>query len=134
MFWFVLLLILLGGGFYFYQRMTALEQEIRAEQLREKEQHQAAQGSDEKAVIAPLEEQAAPSPRRSDASVAPAVAEEENSVLRLICVQPGVVQAGIYVDLPQLNKKQVQQIIRELVAAGKIRRERLGSSFKLYPV
>jgi len=132
MFWFVLLLILLGGGFYFYQRMVALEQEIRAEQEREKVQ-QASQGGEETSVAVPLENESAQS------AVAVAATdgfegEVDHPILRLIDAKPGVVQSDIYAELPQLNKKQVQQIIRELVDAGKIRREPLGSSFKLYQV
>lgn len=133
MFWIVLLLILLGGGFYFYQRLTDLEREIRAEQEREKEQ-QASQGSGETSAAAPLEKESAQPAAQTVATVDPAAEVVENPILRLICAQPGVVQTDIYVNLPQLNKKQAQQMIRELVDAGKIRRERLGSSFKLYLV
>jgi hypothetical protein len=128
MFWFVLLLILLGGGFYFYQRLVALEQEIRAEQEREKElQAQLVNQEADDAVT--HEKKSAP----ADAAAGKPVAEVvENPILRLVCAHPGVVQADLYVDVPQLNKKQAQQMIRELVDAGKIRRERMGSSFKLY--
>ncbi len=131
MFWFVLLLILLGLGFYFYQRMVALEQEIRADQAREKEQQQTDQRSEEPA---PFKEASAPRTPESAAPVEPAAGVVENPILRLICSQPGVVQSAVYAELPQLNKKQAQQMIRELVDAGKIKRERLGRSFKLYLV
>ena len=128
MFWFVLLLIVLGGGFYFYQRMLALEQEIRAEQEREKEL-QARQVNQETAAAAPRNEE----PERTVAAADnPATEIAENPILQFVCAHPGVVQADLYADIPQLNKKQAQQMIRELVDAGKIRRERLGSSFKLY--
>jgi hypothetical protein len=129
MFWLVLLLILLGGGFYFYQRMVALEHEIRAEQEREKEQ-QENQGNEEISVAAPLKKES-PQPT-TETPVEPPAEVVENPVLRIISAQPGVVQSDLYTDLPQLNKKQVQQMVRELVDAGKIKRERLGSSFKLY--
>ncbi len=127
MFWFVLLLILLGGGFYFYQRMVALEREIRAEQEREKEL-QAQQ----------VNQDTAAAPQKKESAAADVAAENpvteiaENPILQFICAHPGVIQADLYADVPQLNKKQAQQMIRELVAAGKVRRERLGSSFKLY--
>jgi hypothetical protein len=128
MFWFVLLLFVLGGGFYFYQRMLALEQEIRAEQEREKEL-QAKQVNQETAAAAPRNEE----PERTVAAADnPATEIAENPILQFVCAHPGVVQADLYADIPQLNKKQAQQMIRELVDAGKIRRERLGSSFKLY--
>ncbi|HMB17160.1 MAG TPA: hypothetical protein VKN62_12700 [Pelovirga sp.] len=131
MFWFVLLLILLGGGFYFYQRLVALEREIRAEQEREKEL-QAQQVNEETGVAAPQEKASAPPSPAATAAESPATEVVENPILRLICAQPGVVQSNVYAEVPQLNKKQTQQMIRELVDAGKIRRERLGSSFKLY--
>ncbi len=130
MFWFVVVLIVLGLGFYFYQRMVALEQEIRAEQEREKEL-QTKQGHQDTAAATPRHKEPAP----ADAvAVNPAHDTAENPILQFVCAHPGVVQADLYADVPQLNKKQVQQIIRELVDAGKIRRERLGSSFKLYLV
>ncbi|MBW6509960.1 MAG: hypothetical protein K0A94_10515 [Desulfuromonadales bacterium] len=129
--WIVLLLILLGGGFYFYQRLTALEREIRAEQEREQEQ-QASQGSDETSFVVPLEKESAQPAAQTGAAVDPAAEMAEDPILRIICAQPGLVQSDLYANLPQLNKKQVQQMVRELVAAGKVRRERLGSSFKLY--
>lgn len=135
MFWFVLILILLGGGFYFYQRMIALEKEIRAEQAREKEQQQrASQGSEEASTAARPAVAATQRVRDFDAPLESAGEVVENPILRLVCVQPGVVQADLYAELPQLPKKQVQQMIRALVDEGKIRRERLGSSFKLYLV
>jgi len=132
MFWFVLLLILLGGGFYFYQRMISLEQEIRAEQEREKVQ-QASQGEVETSVAASHENESA-QPAVAAAATDGSEGEVDNPIVRLIDEKPGVVQSDVYADLPQLNKKQVQQMIRELVDEGKIRRERLGSSFKLYSV
>jgi hypothetical protein len=128
MFWFVLLLILLGGGFYFYQRLVALEQEIRAEQEREKEL-QAKLVNQEAAVAVAHDKESVPADAAADNPVAEVV---DNPILRLVCAHPGVVQADLYADVPQLNKKQAQQMIRELVDAGKIRRERMGSSFKLY--
>ncbi|MBD1400934.1 hypothetical protein [Pelovirga terrestris] len=128
MFWIVLLLILLGGSFYFYQRMVALEQEIRAEQEREKEL-QAQQVNQESAAAAPKKIEPA---LVGAAAENPATEMAENPILQCVCAHPGVVQADLYADVPQLNKKQAQQMIRELVDAGKIRRERLGSSFKLY--
>lgn len=127
MFWIVLLLILLGGGFYFYQRMVALEREIRAEQEREKELQ--AKQVNQDSVAATEKKQPAPVDVTADN---PATEIAENPILQFVCAHPGVVQADLYADLPQLNKKQAQQMIRELVDAGKIRRERLGSSFKLY--
>lgn len=128
MFWFVLLLILLGGGFYFYQRLVALEREIRAEQEREKEL-QAKLVNQEAAVATVDEKESSPADEAADNPVGEVA---ENPILRLVCAHPGVIQADLYVDVPQLNKKQAQQMIRELVDAGKIRRERMGSSFKLY--
>lgn len=133
MFWIVLLLILLGGGFYFYQRLTDLEREIRAEQEREKEQ-QASQGSGETSAAALLEKESAQPLEQTISAADPAAEMVENPILRIICTQPGVVQSDLYADLPQLNKKQAQQMVRELVEAGKVRRERQGSSFKLYLV
>lgn len=128
MFWFVLLLILLGGGFYFYQRMLALEQEIRTEQQQEKEL-QARQVKQDTVAATSSEKEPAAVDVTADK---PATEIAENPILQFVCAHPGVVQADLYADLPQLNKKQAQQMIRELVEAGKIRRERLGSSFKLY--
>ncbi len=133
MFWFVLFLILLGGGFYFYQRMITLERQIRAEQALEKErQHSERQVTVPAPESAPTPETTSPSVTASTAPGDHPVEGEQDPVLGAIHLQPGVLQADIYEQLPELNKKQVQQMIRQLVEEGKVRRERAGSSYQLY--
>ena len=129
MFWFVLLLIIMGGAFYFYQRMRALEQQIRAEQAREKEQQQAQQQS--AAVV-----NDAPAPSASPVNTEPVSSSADDlsvePVVNAIQSQPGMLQADIYAKLPQLGKRQIQQLIRQLEEEGKVRRERSGSTYQLY--
>ncbi|MFO7766390.1 MAG: helix-turn-helix domain-containing protein [Pelovirga sp.] len=133
MFWIVLFLLLLGGLFYLYQKMKALEQQIRAEQALEKASQQLeSTAADSATELA----SAAQNPSRT---VSPAPASDGQSintacdpVLHAIDSQPGVLQADIYDQLRQFKKRQVQQMIRQLVEDGKVRRERAGNSYQLY--
>ena len=133
MFWFILFLVLLGAGFYFYQRMTALERQIRAEQALEKE-HQQAQQPGTASGAGPVSgaEKTSRTVPASTASDEQSVDTAQDPVFSVIHSQPGVLQADIYDQLPQFSKRQTQQMIRQLVKDGKIRRERTGSSYQLY--
>lgn len=133
MFWIVVFLLLLGGTFYFYQKMKALEQQIRAEQALEKASYQSESAAADSATELTS---AAPTPARTvpaaPASGEPSVETVSDPVLHAIESQPGVLQADIYAQLHEFNKRQVQQMIRQLVEDGKVRRERAGSSYQLY--
>ena len=135
MFWFVLLLILMGGAFYFYQRMRALEQQIRADQALEKERQQSQQqkanvpGS---SAVSEASEKSAPVVEPESTTSGGQSVDSRQPVISAIQSQPGVLQTDIYGQLPQLSKRQVQQLIRQLTDEGKIRRERSGSSYQLY--
>ena len=133
MFWFILFLVVLGAGFYFYQRMTTLERQIRVEQALEKER----QDSELSTTTPATEVASAPvtTSKTASASIPPgdqSVDKGQDPVLMAIHSQPGVLQADIYDQLPQFNRRQIQQMIRQLVEDGKVRREREGSSYQLY--
>lgn len=134
MFWFLLLLVLLGGGFYFYQRMRAIEQEIRAEQVQEKERQQSKQETDSHRLPTASEEnELSPFEPLTVAAVGAEGLGADNPVLVVIQGEPGIVQSELYSRFPEVNKKQLQQMIKRLADDGQIRRQPFKSSYQLFP-
>jgi len=143
MFWFIVLLLLLGAGFYFYQKLMTIEREIRAEQ------------GAEKAAAAPKDSvtrgKAEPEPRQEPASDPPMVSSEvekmtakatpvadesfslEDEVLAAVINLPGVKQTELYNSFPDVDKKRLQQLIKDLADGGRLIREKQGSSYVLHP-
>jgi|GEM_PF-763121 len=144
MFWFIVLLLVVGAGFYFYQKLSTIEREIRAEQEAEKEGAAAAQPVDT------VKE--APEPRQKEASDPPIVSSEvekmaakaapvaddsfslEDEVLVAVNNLPGMKQTELYSSFPDVDKKRLQQLIKNLADAGRLKREKQGSSYVLHPV
>ncbi len=132
MFWFIILLLLVGAGFYFYQKLISIEREIHAEQ----EAYNATWQKAEK----PLED--APAETGSDledVSAAPTPESREplsleEAILAEVSKQAGVKQVDLYPLFSTTNKKQLQKLIKVLADDGKLRREKQGSSYLLYPV
>ncbi len=148
MFWFVVLLLLAGAGFFFYQKMMAIEQEIRAEQQ-----------ADSAAKVAEPEKSGEPAVAEEktdaveeDASDPPVVTPEvekmtvkaepvadvdmtlEDEILAAVQNLPGMKQTELYDSFTDVGKKQLQQLLKELDEGGKLKREKQGSSYLLYPV
>jgi hypothetical protein len=142
MFWFIVILLLAGAGFYFYQKMMDIEREIRAEQ-------EAAQAS-ASVPVEPSKKKSEPEPESaSDPPIvtpevekmtakATPVADEslslEGEVLAAVKNLQGVKQTELYGSFTDVGKKQLQQLLKELDDSGKIKREKKGSSYLLYPV
>ena len=140
MFWFVLLLLLAGAGFYFYQKMMGIEREIRAEQ-------EAGQVSSEVAatpvpIPKPVQEEVSdseivtPEVDKMTAKVVPvadASLSLEDEILAAIENLPGVKQTELYSSFADISKKQLQQMLKDLADSGKLKREKKGSSYLLYP-
>ena len=132
MFWFIVLLLVVGAGFYFYQKLISIEREIHAEQ-------EAYTVALQKAEKPPEEvpEAKEPDPKTTPAAVTPQL-DEPNSLAEMICVevnnQAGIKQTDLYPMFASTNKKQLQRLIKELADDGRLRREKLGSSYLLYPV
>lgn len=140
MFWFIVLLLLAGAGFYFYQKMMEIEREIRAEQ----DAGQASAGGAASPASKPEPVQDEPSDSQivtpevdkmttKVVPVADASLSLEDEILAAIKNLPGVKQTEIYASFADVNKKQLQQLLKELADGGKINREKKGSSYLLYP-
>lgn len=153
MFWFVVLLLIAGAGFYFYQKLVTIEREIRAEQKAEKAR---ATGGQTVAAGAPSPQ---PKPLQTDTSVGteevpddpPIVSSEvkkmaakaapvpdegmnlEDEVMAAVNNLPGIKQTDLYTSFPDVDRKKLQQLLRELAGAGRLRREKVGSSYLLHP-
>ena len=135
MFWFIVLLLFVGAGFYFYQKMMAIEREIRVEQ-----------GADNEPVV-PVQEREMQSevmnqstvfdPDSSLVSVESEMTDStstEDTILVKVTEQPGIKQTELYPLFADTNKKQLQQSIKKMADDGILRREKQGSSYLLYPV
>lgn len=120
MFWFVVFLLMVGAAFYMYQRLKVIETEIRDEQLKEKEAETVQQ--DNKPGPPAVE------PSRPES---PSVAQE-NEIVTLIRKSPGIRQTELYCQLDTQSPKQLQQLLKKMADDGEIKREKEGSSFRLY--
>jgi hypothetical protein len=142
MFWFVVLLLLVGAGFYLYQKLTAIEAEIRAEQAAEKSEVTATDGATPvRSEAEPQEEGSIPPVVTSEvegmsAKVAPVDDEGmsvEDEIIAAVANLPGIMQSDLYASFPELDKKRLQQLIKELADSGQLARYKQGSSYLLYP-
>jgi hypothetical protein len=136
MFWFVILLLVLGGAFYLYAKLKKIEQEILAEQEAEKEarkrelREQTARDSGN----LPEDKQQTPQAR----SAADEDTEEDSAglaeqLVRTVTEQPGIKQTALYPLFGHVPKRTLQYTLRELTDAGRLKREKIGNSFLLYP-
>lgn len=98
----------------------------------------------EKGIREEIAGQQPPSPEREETSGAevepppsPEPASEpatlESRVLNLVRSQPGWLQVDLYREFDQINRKELQELLLHLARAGKIRRIKEGSTYKLYP-
>lgn len=135
MFWFIVLLLFVGAGFYFYQKMMTIEREIRAEQEVEKGHVATEQVTDKQSEVT-----SQGTAFDSGDSFPPAAPEAvkattlEENILAEVVRKPGVKQTELYPLFVDTNKKQLQQLIKEMADTDVLRREKQGSSFLLYPV
>ncbi len=132
MFWFIILLLVVGAGFYFYQKLISIEREIYAEQ----EAYSAALQKAEKLP----EDVPAEKDSNSEKSSSAVTSErgEPTSLAEMICAevnkQAGIKQTDLYPLFADTGKKQLQRLIKELTDDGRLRREKQGSSYLLYPM
>lgn len=132
MFWFIVLLLVVGAGFYFYQKLISIEREIHAEQ-------EAYSATLKKAEMSPEDVSAAKGPdlEKSSSAVHPEKGEA-TSLAEMVCAevykQGGIKQTDLYPLFAATNKKQLQRLIKELADDGRLRREKQGSSYLLYPL
>ena len=129
MFWFIVLLLFVGAGFYFYQKMMAIEREIRAEQEAGKD-HIVAVSAPEKTT----ENTIFDSVGSSSVDVADIVepTSMEDAVIAEVTKQPGLKQTELYPVFTDISKKQLQKLIKDMTDRGVLKREKQGSSYLLY--
>ncbi len=134
MFWFVVLLLFVGAGFYFYQKMMTIEREIRAEQEVENVHTAAEQGTGKQEDEIP--QSTVFDSEDSFPSIDPEMVEVttlEETIFAEILRKPGIKQTELYPLFADTNKKQLQQLIKEMADTKILKREKQGSSFLLYP-
>ena len=129
MFWFIVFLLMLGAVFYMYQNLKTMEKEIREEQLREKELSSQPKAPEPEPAVVKVEEKIQPSGDSDNNSVA---ATEDNEIVALIKANPGIKQTELYTRVETFNTKQVQQMLKKMADAGEIKRQKEGSSYKLF--
>ena len=135
MFWFVVLLLVLGGAFYLYSKLKKIEQEILAEQEAEKEARQ----QELRSQAAAADSKVAEDNKTPQVGSADEEAGEEDSadlaeqLIRAVAQQPGVKQTALYPLFNHVPKRTLQYTLRELTDAGRLKREKIGNSFLLYP-
>ena len=131
MFWFIVLLLVVGAGFYFYQKLISIEREIHAEQ-------EAYSVAVQKAETPPVDASPAPvdagTMLESIASENTESASLEEAILAEVIRQAGIKQTDLYPLFADVNKKQLQRLIKELADNGRLRREKSRSSYLLYPI
>ena len=143
MFWFIVVLLLAGAGFYFYQKMMEIEREIRTEQEVGQVVTQVTTAAPAEKPEAVKEEEVADPPvvtpevEKMAAKATPVADEDmslEGEILEAVNNLPGVKQTELYSSFSDVSKKQLQTLLKELDDAGKLKREKKGSSYLLYPV
>lgn len=133
MFWFIVLLLVAGAGFYFYQKLMAIEREIRADQEAEL-LRDSAPGSDspiveEKPVAVETENE----PTVAETPVMDRSMTLEDELLAAVKNLPGIKQTEVYSSFPDVDRKKLQQLLKEFEEKGLLRREKKGSSYSLFP-
>ncbi len=108
-----------AGGYYAFRRLQELEEEIREEIDRKQEVASAGQ------AVSPAAAPPAASP--------PLPVTREDQVLSLVRTRPGRLQTDLYRDLGQVPRRDLQALLLELDRAGRIRRVKEKSTYKLYP-
>lgn len=125
----LLLLALIVAGYYVYQRLLALEREIRA----------AGPGPAERteSSVAPLggvSEESEPQPVTAGAAMVTPEAGLDNRILAVLAEAPGLAQTELYLEFPDAERRVLQKLLRRLEDSGRLRREKKGSSYRLYPL
>lgn len=137
MFWVVILLLVVGGCFYLYKKMTEIEKEIRAGQAIIKKM------PSEKIPVQKIAERVDTPPvvthevETMVAKTEPVVSHSlslEDEVHNAVKNLPGVKQSDLYDSFADVSKKRLQQLLKQMADSGKVRREKQGSTYLLFPV
>jgi uncharacterized membrane protein len=58
----------------------------------------------------------------------------EDEIIAAVKNLPGIKQTELYESFPDVEKKKFQLAVKQLADKGIVRREKVGSSYQLYPV
>ena len=129
LFFILLLIAMIAAGYYVYQRLLQVEREIRADQ------RALVPEENSPTLDAGINSPVPASESKLDASAGLALelgiqersgqAVEEN---------PGLSQPELYAQFPAEDRRELQKLLRELDQSGQLRREKKGSSYRLYPL
>lgn len=130
-FWlFIVLLIVIGGGIYFCHRLKQIEEEIRLDLGVEADQS----GEAAKPEPGPVPDRES-TPESAVAAVngpeAPATVADR--LMAVVTESPGILQTEVYTRFADLSRKQLQEELRALAAAGRLERVKQGASYQLFP-
>ena len=127
LFFILLLFALIAAGYYVYQRLLKIEREIRADKYTAAAEDHTPPHEPESTVAEPL-----------PTAVTPAVASQDlglrEQVLLAIAERPGLAQTELYGRFPDAERRELQKLLRELDQSGKLKREKKGNSYQLYPL
>jgi len=122
-FWlFLFLVVLILGGGWFYRRLLDIEKEIRTEMAEEEALAEPPQESP------PAEPELVQSPPPATGKMAP-----QARVLEFVAETPGLLQTELYGRMPEMSRRNLQQLLRRMEDEGLLRREKERGSYRLYP-
>jgi len=133
-FWsFLILVILILAGAWFYRRLQEIEKDLRHEMEADAVATPANQG--QQAVV---EEDEGP-PKGAAADSEDDAGEINPSdltgrVSALVAAGPGIRQTEFYDHMPDISRKALQDLLRNMERDGLLRREKDRGSYKLYPL
>lgn len=136
-FWFLLLLVVVAGGIYLYQKLLAIEQEIR------REQYNPTPVSTEESGDEVVKAEVAPPIFKEQVKLEPAVPDDnedsesgglEEGLLKVVTDLPGLLQTELYALFPGEERKRLQALLLRLDRKGLIKREKKKSSYRVFPV
>ena len=128
LFFILLLIVFIVAGYYVYQRLLKIEREIRADQHSLVEKDDSVIESD----IKPVSSEPAQKLEDSDA-----LSEDiglNDQIMLVVEDSPGLAQAEIYDKFPGTDRRELQKLLRQLDQSGRLRREKKGSSYRIYPL
>lgn len=114
---------LVVAGYFGYRKLQKIEEEIR-EEIETREEP--AQSDAEKAKVVEVK------PKKPPAKKAPADTLEAQ-VLEAVRREPGKLQTAIYDEFAGTDRKKIQELLLRMDREGKLRREKKGSTYKIFP-
>lgn len=126
----ILFLALFCAGYYFYKRLVTIEREIRATQQRKVDEPELPKVSEAPAVETPEVE----TPEVEQDAQLNAAENLLEDLLATVRETPGLAQLELYRHFADRDRRELQKMLRELDHQGRLRREKKGSSYRLFPL